>query len=143
MAMLWRLGWHMLNDKRILVVEDEPLLAMVIADALAAAGAVVLGPVGTVKEALGLAGSFLKSGGIDGAVLDVNLHGEMVWSVANALDEGDVPYVMQTAYAYTDLDQQPTAPVINKPYLLAELVDAVEAITDRPANGIQPSASPR
>ncbi len=131
----------MLTHKRILVVEDEPLLAMVISDTLLNAGAVVLGPVGTVSEAISMLNSALQNGGIDAAVLDVNLHGEMVWPVADALSESHVPYVVQTAYAYADLDKQPTTPVLNKPYRPGAILDAVEAITDKQGACISLSTS--
>ncbi len=84
-----------LADRRILVVEDEYLLANELQSYLVDAGAVVIGPVGNVDDALRLIDN---EPAIDGAVLDANLQGVMVFPVADRLDERDVPYVLTTGY---------------------------------------------
>jgi DNA-binding response OmpR family regulator len=70
-----------LDGARILVVEDEPLIALDIREGLAEAGAVVIGPSSTVSSALALVGTR----GLAAAVLDVRLDGETVFPVAAAL----------------------------------------------------------
>src|SRR5262245_44105558 len=84
-----------LEGKRILLVEDEYFIVQDLARAFAAAGANVLGPVATVPDALRLVAS---SGTLDGAVLDINLQGEMVYPVADALINRGVPFVFSTGY---------------------------------------------
>src|SRR5262245_13179074 len=79
----------------ILVVEDEYLLADALRIELNAAEANVLGPVGTVKAAL----SLIRSGQrLDGAILDINLGGQMAFAVADLLIECSVPFVFTTGY---------------------------------------------
>ncbi|CCD93104.1 putative response regulator receiver (CheY-like protein) [Bradyrhizobium sp. ORS 375] len=84
-----------LSDRRILIVEDEYMLADELRAELGDAGATVLGPVGTVTDALVLAA---REGAIDGAVLDVNLRGEMAFPVADLLIERGIPFVFTTGY---------------------------------------------
>jgi CheY-like chemotaxis protein len=84
-----------LEDKRILLVEDEYFIVDDLAKAFTAAGATVLGPAASVSEALRLVAS---SGALDGAVLDINLQGEMVFPVADALMHRGVPFVFSTGY---------------------------------------------
>lgn len=83
-----------MSGKRVLLVEDEYLIAKSMARRLASAGIEVVGPVPTVAEALAL----LKAEALDGAVLDINLRGEMVFPVADALTERGIPFVFATGY---------------------------------------------
>ena len=84
-----------LNHCRILVVEDEYLLADELALELADEGAVVLGPAPSVKRALGL---LAAEESLDGAILDLNLGGESAFPVADALIGRSVPLVFTTGY---------------------------------------------
>jgi DNA-binding response OmpR family regulator len=68
---------------RILLVDDEPLISMLVEGWLAELGCDVVGPARSVEEGLDLA----DDGQLDGAILDVNLAGENSYSVANALQE--------------------------------------------------------
>jgi len=83
-----------LKGKRILVVEDEYMLASDIARFLEAHGAAIIGPVGRVRAALDLVAEQQP----DAAVLDVNLHNEPVYPVADALIDRGVPIVFATGY---------------------------------------------
>lgn len=80
---------------RILVVEDEPLVGMELADALESAGFTVLGPVGSNDDAFAL----VAEHGCDGAVLDVNLGRETSEPLALKLAADGVPFVTLTGYA--------------------------------------------
>lgn len=80
---------------RILVVEDEYILADELQTELEDAEAIVLGPTGTLKDALALVTSEPH---IDGAILDVNLRGEMAYPLADQLIERGVPLVFTTGY---------------------------------------------
>lgn len=84
-----------LSGCRVLVVEDEYMIADELQIELGSVGATVLGPVGTVEEALAL---IAREHHIDGAVLDVNLRGEMGFPVADLLVERGVPFVLTTGY---------------------------------------------
>jgi CheY-like chemotaxis protein len=81
---------------RILVVEDEYLIAMELSDRLAAAGAQVIGPVGTIREALSLIAE--QGAKLDGATLDINVRGTLVFPVADELRGLGVPFVFCTGY---------------------------------------------
>lgn len=80
---------------RVLIVEDEYYLAADLADVLRAHGAEVVGPVGTLADAE----AALGAGGIDRAVLDVNLRGELSFPIADRLEAAGIPYVIATGYS--------------------------------------------
>ena len=76
-----------LSGLKILVVEDEPLLAMTLKDVLTGSGCTVVGPASTLKLGMRL----IEKEAVDGAILDVNLRGEMVFPLADALAERSIP----------------------------------------------------
>lgn len=109
---------------RVLVVEDEPLVAMDLAAALAALGCEVVGPVSTLEEALCVGKAETAAGRLSAAVLDVNLHGAM--SLADLLAEQRVPFVYATGYGEVPEGTGVAAPcVLRKPVAPAELADAL------------------
>ena len=83
-----------LTDRRILVVDDMYFLADDIATALRGAGAVVVGPASSGAAAL----SLLASERVDAAVLDINLHGDVVYPVADVLMARGKPFVFASGY---------------------------------------------
>ena len=83
---------HILG-RRILLVEDEPVLAMTMQQTLCAAGVRVLGPAASVNSALALIGAERP----DGAILDLSLRGELVTPVACRLRDMGVPFILATA----------------------------------------------
>jgi DNA-binding response OmpR family regulator len=83
------------SSRRVLLVEDEFLLADDLAAAFVAAGFVVVGPAYTVAEATRLIES---CGDLDGAVLDINLRGESVFPVVDALVSRGIPIVFTSGY---------------------------------------------
>src|SRR4051812_10926936 len=83
-----------LTGRRILVVEDEYMLAADVAQFLESRGATVIGPFGSVARAL----AAVERETIDGAVLDINLGDERVYPVADALIGRGVPIVFATGY---------------------------------------------
>jgi DNA-binding response OmpR family regulator len=114
----------MSEGRSILIVEDEPLIAMMLEDFIDALGHHVRGVCDSVKGAL----DEIEKGGFDLAILDVNLKGENVWPVATKLREKKVPFVIATG---GHVDPPPPefndAPVIEKPYTVDRVTPAIEA----------------
>jgi CheY-like chemotaxis protein len=113
----------------ILLVEDEAMVAAMLEDMLAEFGCILAGVAATLSEALA---EIQTATAIDAAILDVNLHGEKVFPVADILASRGVPIVFSTAYDPGDLPERyPRARIIQKPYrpeALAELlIDIVHA----------------
>ncbi len=84
-----------LSGRRILIVEDESLVAMLLETILEDMGAVPVGAIATVEEALELVG---KDDALDAALLDVNVAGREVFPVAEALKARGIPFVFSTGY---------------------------------------------
>ena len=117
-----------LKGKRILVVEDEALVSMLVEDELRDAGATVLGPAACVGDALRLVEAAVD-GGISAAVLDINLDGRHVRPVADRLAALRVPFVFATGYGEgCDTGGHGTAPLLSKPFAPERLIAAVEAL---------------
>jgi CheY-like chemotaxis protein len=117
-----------LRDRRILVVEDEYLIAMSLADALDNAGSVVVGPVPSVAKAIKTIDSEPH---IDAAVVDVNLGGELAYAVADMLIARKIPFIFTSGYEDNVLrsrySQVKNCP---KPYLFQAMEEAlVEAMS--------------
>jgi DNA-binding response OmpR family regulator len=102
-----------LSGLKILVVEDEMLIAMFLEDLLLELGCQVVGPAANVPDALALAANEKP----DAAVLDVNLGTEAVYPVADALQHAGTPFVFVTGYGQTGLiDPYAGHPTIKKPF---------------------------
>jgi len=100
------------GQPRVLLVEDEALVAMMIQETLTEFGFEVLGPVGTVSEALAAA----RERCIDAAVLDINLGDDLVYTVAEILSRRGVPFVFVTGYDADSIDARFSGiPVLQKP----------------------------
>lgn len=113
------------TERRILVVEDEALVAMLVEDALMDAGFTVLGPARTVSQAL----EMLKADPPDAAVLDLNLGGENSVSVADALEARGIPFLVATGYGAAGLPAHlKHIPVLPKPYDPADLTIAIDRL---------------
>jgi DNA-binding response OmpR family regulator len=110
------------GPRRIMVVEDEALVAMLVEDALIDAGFGVMGPAATVEEAMAL----LDHERPDAVVLDLNLAGETSTPVADALAARGIPFVIATGYGASGLpDGHQHATVLAKPYDPAELTSVL------------------
>jgi DNA-binding response OmpR family regulator len=118
-----------LTGKRVLVVEDEALVSMLVEDELRDAGAEVMGPVPSVSGALRLIEAAAADGGISAAVLDINLDGRHVAPVADRLAALGVPFLFATGYGEDcDTGGHGAAPILSKPFAPERLVAAVEAL---------------
>lgn len=118
-----------LDGLRLLLVEDEFVLALGITDVLVDAGADVLGPVGSVADALALVQQIPE---IDAAVLDVNLAGETIYPVADALQARGVPFLFATANERAQLPERfSNVPLCRKPFDPVAFRSALDALEIR------------
>ena len=110
--------------KSILIVEDEPLIAMMLEDFLLSLGHDVRATCDSVSEAL----KAVEAGDLDLAILDVNLKGESVWPVAAQLRLRDIPFIIASG---GHVDPPPaefaSVPMIDKPYTIDRVTPALEA----------------
>jgi len=109
-----------LDGQHVLVVEDEELIALMLVDVLEEHGATVLGPAGSLPDALALA----DRSEMTAALLDLNLKGEAVYPVADRLAARGVPFVFLTGYGQGQLAaRHAQAPVLTKPFGPRQLAD--------------------
>jgi CheY-like chemotaxis protein len=112
-----------LRSSRILVVEDEYLIATMLREWLENAGCVVVGPVPSVERALRLLESETA---INGAVVDVNLGGVLAYAVADRLLALNIPFVFTSGYEDDALRKRyPQIRSCSKPYLFPEMERAL------------------
>jgi CheY-like chemotaxis protein len=116
-----------LEGLKILVVEDEALVAVMVEDMLVALGARVVGPASTLAQGLALA----AAEALDAAVLDVNVRGEPITPLADLLRQSGVPIVFATGYGEAPAGLHEHAPVLEKPYTREDLGKAIVAARDR------------
>ena len=120
-----------LSGKRLLVVEDEPLIALDIVGNLQDAGADVVGPAGTEVDALQLIRCTL----LDGALLDANLHGRAVDEIAAELARRSIPFVFVTGHSREGLPRAfAKTAILDKPFSKEQLLSAVNQLVSREAN---------
>ena len=119
------LARRLLEGLRILVVEDNLLLAEVTRLLLEDGGCAVVGPAGRLKRGLRLA----QDEAIDGAILDINLHGEMSFPIAEVLHAREVPFIFVTGYEDRSIVPMAfrSAPRLDKPVTDEQLIDAIVA----------------
>ena len=114
----------MSETKRILIVEDEPLIAMMLEDFILSLDHEVRATCESVAEAL----AAVADGGFDVAILDVNLKGESVWPVAAELRRRAIPFILASG---GHVDPPPSefaeVPMIDKPYTIDRVTPALEA----------------
>ena len=123
-----------LHGRRLLVVEDEYMIAMDMAQALEDLGAEVVGPAASVEDALLLVRE--EGGRLDAALLDINLQDRRVFPVADALAERGVPFVFATGYDAAVIPTPHAAtPRCEKPVNKAGLAGILARILVRPPVG--------
>jgi DNA-binding response OmpR family regulator len=107
---------------RVLVVEDEALVGLLVEDFLKGFGCKTVGIASSTTDALGL----IQSEAIDAAVIDVKLEGEMAYPLAAALKTADVPFVFATGVLADEIDGgYAHVPVVGKPFEEGELRGAL------------------
>jgi len=103
-----------LSARRVLLVEDEALVAMLLETILEDMGCVPVGPAGTVEEGLAMVADPAP---LDAALLDVNLAGHQVFPIAEALKARGVPFVFSTGYGESGLpDEWRGHSTVQKPF---------------------------
>jgi CheY-like chemotaxis protein len=112
--------------RRILVIEDELMIRMLLQDMLADLGYTVAGEAGRIDEAVALA----KQGEFDVAILDVNLNGQPISPVVEVLVERGLPFVFATGYGQRGVPEPyRQTPTLQKPFQADALAQAIEAAT--------------
>ena len=122
-----------LRGLRILVVEDEFLVALELESMLQELGGDVIGPLGSLDQAVAIA----REEALDLALLDVNVGGRLITPVADALAARGIPFAFCTGYDAAGLpDRHAAAPILTKPCQLRELrstlLSSVRSRTSRP-----------
>ena len=114
----------MTKQRSILIVEDEPLIAMMLEDFIESLGHDVRGPCESVAEAL----VAVAEDGFDLAILDVNLKGESVWPVASALRAKGIPFVLASGgHVEPPPVEFADTPMIEKPYTIDRVSPIIDA----------------
>lgn len=108
------------SAKRILILEDEPLVAFALEDMLLELGCEVVGPANNLAQAAELA----ADGVLDAAVLDINIDGERSYGIAEILAARGVPHIFATGYNPEDLPPG-AAGVLTKPYRAGDVEQAL------------------
>ena len=119
-----------LSGKRVLIVEDESLIAMLLEMALMDEGCDVVGPAARVADAIRLA----EDGHLDGALLDVNLGGESVFPVAEVLATRAVPFLLLSGYGDEAVPEGRNWPLRSKPFDVNEVLAVLSGLISRPAD---------
>jgi CheY-like chemotaxis protein len=113
-----------LSGAKVLVLEDETLVSMMVEDMLLDLGCEVVGPFAKLDQALAFVAS--ADGQIDAALLDVNLGGVRSFPMAEALADKGVPFVFTTGYDESGLpDIWRGRPTLRKPFMMGEMADAL------------------
>jgi CheY-like chemotaxis protein len=116
-----------LRQRKILVVEDEPIISLTIEFAIERMGHSVVGPVARLDEALVVA----AGDGFDCAILDVNIQGGLTYSVADLLIARKIPFLLATGYAEKSLPENlKNWPRLVKPYSDHALVERMHRLLD-------------
>lgn len=115
----------LLTGKRVLLVEDDFLIADMAAEMLDNLGIEVVGPAGRLESAVSLA----ETEKLDAAILDINVRGSNSDVVAAALRDRRIPFVFATGYGH-DAERAAIAPVIAKPYTQQKLARALTDVLD-------------
>jgi CheY-like chemotaxis protein len=122
------------GTRRILVVEDDPLLAWELQDLLSGHGYQVIGPIGRLSILLPCLEKILKDAAIDAALLDVNIDGGLVFPAADLLAGANVPFAFVSGHAHQMIPQAHRhRPLLNKPICPADVLDTVAQLVRTPA----------
>ncbi|MFN3618805.1 response regulator [Sphingorhabdus sp.] len=113
----------MLQGKRILLVEDEAIIAMMLEDMVVKLEGIAIGPATNVQSGMDMA----RMEDFDAAVLDVNLGDGTSIEIADLLTERHIPFILATGYDATTQNTH-KAPILQKPYMMRDLELALSQI---------------
>jgi CheY-like chemotaxis protein len=119
-------GTESLQGCRVLVIEDDFLIAELVLDLLEAAGASVAGPIGTVGEAM----CFIETHGrsVDHVILDLDLHGKKTYPIASRLVALKIPFIFVSGYSRESIETPYRRfPHCEKPIRAADLLGLMAA----------------
>jgi CheY-like chemotaxis protein len=118
------------SGRRVLIVEDETMIALIIEHVVAELGCEVVGPASELTAAARLA----REETIDVAILDVTIRGGQVFPVADILRERRIPFILASGYGERTLpDRYKDAPWLQKPYTVGQAAKAIgELLSPRP-----------
>lgn len=117
-----------LAGRRVLIVEDEPIIAMTLEDMLVDLGCEVVGPASNLVDAQALA----ESAAIDAAMLDININSGRSYVVADELRRRSVPFAFATGYGEEGIEARGRdAPVLQKPYRRAQVEAVLHQLLSR------------
>ena len=121
-----------LQDIKVMIVEDELLVAMLLEEALVEHGCEIVGPFSTVETALQAARDVVAHV----AVLDVNLRGKRVYPVAELLEARGIPFLLMSGYGRDGVPAEHANWVAcSKPFLPGDLVRTLAGLLRIPAPG--------
>jgi CheY-like chemotaxis protein len=119
------MGEHDLIGKRILVVEDSPVVGPFTADLLDDLGCEVVGPAPNMAAGREL----IEQGEPDAAIMDIHIRGERVFPLCELLEERGIPFVLTSGYAdWTMPDKWRDRPRLQKPYTIDDVGDALAGL---------------
>jgi CheY-like chemotaxis protein len=115
----------MANPLSVLIVEDEPLIAMMLEDFLDGLGHTIAGTADCVSDALAHA----DKGGFDLAILDVHLRGEACWPVADSLADRGIAFLLATGgHLEPPPPRHAAVPALSKPFTMDGVKDAIAGV---------------
>ena len=114
-----------MTDRRILIIEDSPVVGPFTAEMLAELGYAVAGPAPNMASARQL----IESEEIDAALVDLNIRGERAVPLGELLAAKGVPFIVTSGYAGWQMpDEWSSRPRLQKPYTIEQVRDALEAL---------------
>ena len=117
-----------LKGCRVLIVEDEYFLAADLEKALKEHGAIVLGPIGNLAKAL----PQVEHDGFDAAILDINLHDEAAYPIADELMRQGIPFAFYTGYGAKVIPERfANVMLLQKPFVMLGLVEHIALLCQR------------